>query len=183
MSTKTLREMHKTTIKLLFIILLLVQCKSNNKDTNLTQKEKENIIGSIQNEISIMIQAVNNKDIETYMKKMPDDFVIYDNSGEIITREKQREYTLRDWSIIEKTLNNEMNIDSIDFVSKDSLYVFTSQKWKRIMYRQDGIIKDTILTTQLHKELWKNKKNRWISYDVEELGGEVYINGQKYNPN
>ncbi len=176
--------MFKTkTISLIAVLLLFIQCNSNKSQTDITEQEKQAIQDSIQNEINIMIQSVSNKDIDTYMKKMPEDFIIYDNSGEIITRKKQMEYTLRDWSIIEKTLTNEMKIDSINFLSRDSIFVYTSQKWQRIMYRPDGVSKDTILTTQLHKELWKNKKNGWIGYDVEELGGDIYINGQKYNPN
>lgn len=174
--------MNKLITKSLIILILFAQCKTNYNPSNLSDQEKEKIHIYIQNEINIMIEAVNNKDIEVYMKKMPEDFIIYDETGEIITRKKQKEYALRDWSIIEKTLNNEMRVDSIDFVSKDSVYVFTFQEWERIMYQRDGVTKDTILTTQLHKELWKNKKNKWIGYDVEELGGNVYINGKKYNP-
>ena len=173
--------MTKTLNISLIIIFLFVRCDTKSKQLNLTEQDKKSIESLIQEEINIMILAVNNKDIDTYMKKIPEDFVIYDNSGEIITREKQKEYTLRDWSIIDNTLNNEMKIDSIEFVSHDSIYVYTSQKWQRMMYRPDGINKDTILTTQLHKELWKNKKNEWIGYDVEELGGETYINGKLYN--
>lgn len=50
------------------------------------------------------------------------------------------------------------------------------------MYQRDGFAIDTVLTTQLHRELWKNKDNDWIGYDVEELGGEIFINGQEYIP-
>ncbi len=167
----------------LLALLLLTQCNSDKTPIELTEQDKKAIHESIQKEIDIMIEAVNKKDIETYMEKMPEDFIIYDENGDIITRDQQREYALRDWSIIEKTLNNQMVIDSIDFMSKDSVYVYTSQKWERLMFRRDGLTKDTVLTTQKHKELWKYKPNGWIGYDVEELGGEVYINGQKYNPN
>ncbi|MFD1314276.1 hypothetical protein [Namhaeicola litoreus] len=164
-------------------ILLLIGCNSNGKSEKLSQQEKKSIQNSIQKEIDIMIQAVSNKDIDTYMKGMPEDFIIYDENGEIITRLKQKEYALRDWAIIEKTLNNEMKIDSIGFMAPDSVYVYTSQRWERIMFQRDGITKDTVITSQLHKELWKNRKNRWIGYDVEELGGEIFINGKKYDPN
>lgn len=164
-------------------VIILTGCNSTKKSEKLTNEEKKSIQSSIQKEIDIMIQAVSNKDIDTYMEKMPEDFIIYDGNGEIITRDKQKEYALRDWSIIERTLNNEMIIDSIDFITADSVFVFTSQRWERMMLQRDGITTDTVITTQLHKELWKNKNNTWVGYDVEELGGEIYINGQKYDPN
>ncbi|MEO6347532.1 MAG: hypothetical protein ABIO60_06440 [Aquaticitalea sp.] len=173
--------MIKTLTISLMIICLFVRCDTKTKQLKLAEQDKKSIESLIQNEINSMIQAVNKKDIETYMQKMPVDFVIYDTSGEIITREKQKGYTLRDWSIIDKTLNNFMKIDSIEFASKDSLFVYTSQRWERVMYRPNGINKDTVLTTQLHKELWKKKRNEWMGYNVEELGGEIYINGKLYN--
>jgi hypothetical protein len=167
----------------LVCVLIFTGCDLTKKSTELSDKEKSLIQTSIQNEIDIMVRAVSNKDIDVYMAKMPKDFIIYDEKGEIITREMQKAYALRDWSIIERTLNNKMKIDSINFMASDSVYVFTSQRWERIMYQRDGINKDTVITTQLHKELWKNTKIGWIGYDVEELGGEVFINGEKYNPN
>lgn len=167
----------------LLSIIILTGCKSNKKSEEISNQEKKLIQSSIQKEIDIMIDAVNNKDIDVYMDKMPKDFIIYDGKGEIITRDKQKEYALRDWSIIERTIKNEMKIDSIDFITSDSVYVFTSQRWERIMFRRDGITTDTVITTQIHKELWKNKINGWVGYDVEELGGEIYINGAKYDQN
>ena len=160
-------------------ILVLTSCDSKEK-IELTETEKQSIRTEIQKEIDELILAVSHKDIETYMNKMPKDFIIYDDGGEIITREQQKEYALRDWSIIEKTLSNEMRIDSIDFVSPDSIFVFTFQKWKRMMFQRDGVTKDTVLTTQYHRELWKKDKQGWVGYDVLELGGEIFINGEKY---
>ncbi|MDO1502312.1 hypothetical protein Q2T40_19430 [Winogradskyella maritima] len=171
--------MKKIFLALIFISIVCTQCKSVG-DSELTLDEKQSIENLIQNEINTMIEAVNKKDIKTYMEKMPLDFIIYDENGEIITREKQRERALRDWSIIKKTLNNQMNIDSIDYTSRDSLYVYTSQRWERLMFQRDGITTDTVLTTQKHKELWKKGKLGWIGYDIEELGGNIFINGKKY---
>ena len=173
----------KNVVFIGFLFLFIFSgCNSSTKSNLLKKTEKTDIHDSIQVEIDRLILAVSNKDIDVYMDQMPDDFIIYDEKGEIITREKQKEYALRDWSIIKKTLNNEMKIDSIDFISSDSIFVFTSQRWERLMFQRDGITLDTVLTTQLHKELWKKKNNAWKGYDVVELGGEIFINGQKYDP-
>lgn len=167
---------------LLFSLISIYSCKPKD-DGKVSEAEKLAIHKSIQHEIDTLILAVNTKNIALYMKKMPVDFVIYDNNGEIISREQQRENALRDWSIIDTTLNNKMIIDSIDFLSNDSIYVYTNQRWERIMFRRDGVTTDTVLTTQKHKELWKKKNQQWIGYDVKELGGKIYLNGKEYIPN
>jgi len=137
------------------------------------------IISEIQGQLDKCAKAVETKDIDLYMDLIPEDFVIFDKSGETITREKLKEYTLRDWSIIDTTLNNKFTADSIK-VYGDSATVFTSQRWERLMYQRDGVTKDTILTTQRHIETWKKTKKGWLNYDVKELGGQVFINGKEY---
>lgn len=164
------------------LMTALCGCQVEQKRAALTVDEKNAIEASVQKEIDTMIGAVTTKDIETYMRKMPEDFVIYSEDGDVITRAQQRAYALRDWSIIDRTLKNEMSIDSIQFMERDSIFVFTSQRWERIMFRRDGVTTDTVVTTQRHKELWKKRPAGWIGYDVQELGGEIYINGTKYDP-
>lgn len=93
----------------------------------------------------------------------------------------QREYALRDWAIIDTTLSNKYAIDSLR-VYGDSAIVFTSQKWNRIMFQKDGVTKDTVLTTQSHREVWKKRKSVWINHEIDELGSKILINGQEYNP-
>ncbi|MBG6129013.1 ketosteroid isomerase-like protein [Aquimarina sp. EL_43] len=165
----------------LFLIISM-SCDSNKKSTILTESEKATIRKIIQRNIDKGIEATRTKDIEAYMSQLPEDLVIYDESGEIISRDKQKEYALRDWAIIDTTLSIKMEIDSIQFLKKDSILVFTSQRWKRMMFQRDGITTDTVLTTQKHKETWRRTKKDWFGYEIEELGGEIFINGKKYKP-
>lgn len=166
----------------LFIALLVLSCAENHQ-SNLSPFQKELITDEIQDLINDGIEATRTKDIERYMSRMPEDLVIYDESGEVISREQQRAYALRDWAIIDTTLNIWMNIDSIQFHSSDSLHVFTSQRWERIMFRRDGVTTDTVITTQGHREIWKKNEKGWFGYDILELGGRIWINGEPYNPN
>jgi len=158
-------------------IFLFIRC-SNNK---FTEAEKTEIFKLIKLSIDEGVRATQNKDINLYMKNIPKDLLIYDETGTTITRKQQREYALRDWSIIDKTLSIEVKIDSIDFVSKDSIHVYTSQRWERIMFQRDGVATDTVLTTQKHKEIWKPTSRAWLGYTVEELGGQIFVNGETYN--
>jgi hypothetical protein len=50
------------------------------------------------------------------------------------------------------------------------------------MLQRDGETPDTALTTQRHKETWRKTPRGWFAYELEELGGEVFINGERYQP-
>ncbi|HQT92188.1 MAG TPA: hypothetical protein PL001_09205, partial [Candidatus Kryptobacter bacterium] len=58
--------------------------------------------------------------------------------------------------------------------------VYTSQRWERLMLEQDRKTVDTVLTRLSRRELWRNTSNGWFRYTVENLGGEVFINGYPY---
>lgn len=169
--------------KNIFVILLMITLMGCiNQVADFTESEKRDIHKLIKNNIYAGIEATRNKDVETYMSLLPEDLLIYDENGEVITWEKQKEYVLRDWAIIDTTLSIKMEIDSIKFESKDKVIVFTSQLWKRMMFQRDGVKTDTVLTTQRHKEIWKKNIKGWFGYEIEELGGEIFINGKEYKP-
>ena len=157
-------------LSLALCINFLVSCQSDHQ-----------IKDEIQKSLDQCVLAVNTKDINLYMQGISDDFKIKDEHGEIITREMQREYALRDWAIIDTTLNNIYVVDSLQIEGNIAI-VFTSQEWERIMFQRDGITKDTVLTTQIHNEIWKKRNQKWVNYSIEELGGKVFINGEEYTP-
>jgi ketosteroid isomerase-like protein len=127
------------------------------------------------------VEATRTQDIDAYMALIPEDAVLHDGGGAIITRDELRANALRDWSIIPKTLSISVAIDSIA-VNGDTAIVHTSQRWERLMLQRDGETTDTVLTTQRHKETWRKAPGGWFAYEVEELGGEVFINGERYQP-
>lgn len=113
------------------------------------------------------------------MAGIPDDLAIHDHSGHIITKAQLRTNTLRDWSIIPKTLSIRETIDQLD-VKGDTATVVTSQRWERLMLERNGKTTDTVLTTQKHRETWRRTTRGWFAYEIEELGGEVFVNGKRY---
>ena len=157
----------------LFALPIILSCTSNKSEA------EQEIQQEIQKQLALCAEAVKTKNIQLYMDLIPKDFVLKDQSGEIISRELQKKYTLRDWSIIEKTIQNHYVVDSI-INYPDSVIAYTFQRWERLMLRPDGVNKDTILTTQKHIETWKKKSKGWFNYEVQELGGEIYVNGELY---
>lgn len=145
------------------------------------EAEKAAVKEQIQRALDAGLEATRRKDIEAYMAGFPEEIAIYDESGEIIDRATQRANVLRDWAIIDTTLYISMDIDSLVLLSRDSATVYTSQRWERIMYRQDGVTTDTVLTTQRHREHWKRLPDGWYGYEIVELGGKVYINGEEWS--
>ena len=167
---------------LLILLNLLISCNSNKSISELSLTQKAEIKEQIKKEIEEGLKATRTKNIELYMSQLPNDLILIDENGKLISKEQQRENTLRDWAIIDTTLNIEMKIDSIRFLKKDSVIVFTSQSWERMMFQRDGIKTDTVLTTQKHRETWKRNDIGWFGYYIEELGGTILINGKEYNP-
>lgn len=135
----------------------------------------------IESAIARGVEATRTQDIDAYMALIPGDAVLRDGGGATITRDELRANALRDWGIIPKTLSISVAIDSIA-VDGDTAIVHTSQRWERLMLRRDGQTTDTVLTTQRHKETWRKTPRGWFAYEVEELGGEVFINGERYQP-
>jgi hypothetical protein len=120
--------------------------------------------------------------IEAYMHGIPEDYVIYDESGEVITREQMRANALRDWSVISRTLDLTITVDSLLLPTDSTAVVYTSQRWERMMSRPDSSGEDTVLTTQRHRETWRRTPVGWRNYDIDELGGAIFINGAPYSP-
>jgi hypothetical protein len=154
-------------------VLLLIGCNGGASESS-ARTQIEVAIGR-------SVEATRTQDIDAYMAAIPKDFVIRDASGAVITREQLRAHTLRDWSIIPKTLSISVTIESIA-LDGESATVHTSQRWERLMLQRDGRTTDTVLTTQKHKETWRHTQGGWFAYEVEELGGEVFVNGKRYQP-
>lgn len=175
--------MKKCFVFIGFLIIFFSNCQNT---THTATDNIEMVKSDIQKALDDCVKAVLTKDIDLYMKGIPEDFILKDESGEVISREKQRGYALRDWSIIDTTLKNIYKVDSLKVFfqrspsEKDSAIVYTNQNWIRLMFRRDGMTKDTVLTTQRHKEIWKRNKSGWQNYEIEELGGDIFINGQLY---
>lgn len=49
------------------------------------------------------------------------------------------------------------------------------------MYERDGKTLDFVVTTQKHREEWRRIDGHWTGYEVQELGGEIFINGKPYH--
>lgn len=161
--------------------MVVTSCRQETQP-EFSEPEKEEIREIVRKKVRDGVIATRNKDIDTYMEQLPEDLVIYDENGEVISREQQRQYALEAWEIIDSTLYIDVTIDSIQFSGRDSIFVFNSQRWERLMFRRDGVTLDTVLTTQRHKEIWKKNEKGWFGYTILELGGQVYINGKPYSP-
>lgn len=114
---------------IVFISIMAYSCNQDKSSHEIPESEKAEIKNIIQQEINEGIEATKTKNIDLYMSQMPDDLVILDDHGEIISKQKQRVYALRDWSIIDTTLRIYATIDSIQYLKRDSVIVFTYQEW------------------------------------------------------
>ena len=145
--------------------------KSNSRDS---------VRVSIQTEIDRSLDATRRKDIDTFIDGFVSDFQIVTPDGKRITRDDLRANTVRDWSIIPATRDLWMRIDSLGAVGGDTAVVYTAQRWDRLMLQRDGVTRDTVVTTQRHREVWRKTQERWRRAEVKELGGTVEVNGKPF---
>ena len=166
-------------ILLVMLLCTHASCSSPGSRTSLSDAA---VRSAIENQLARGVEATRSQDIDAYMDGIPEDFVIQDESGERITREQQRANTLRDWSIIPRTLAIELKVDSLHVYGDTAATVFTSQRWERLMRQRKGEKLDTVLTTQAHRERWRRTQRGWRAYEIKELGGAVWVNGKPYQP-
>lgn len=168
-----------SSYRLLVLSLLAVACSRSSlvpsSDVNGIRREIETVIAH-------SVEATRRQDIDAYMETIPEDLVIHDERGAVITREQQRQNMLRDWSIIPRTTAIEVRIDSLAVEADTAATVYTAQRWERLMQQREGTKLDTVLTTQVHRELWRKTPKGWRSYEIQELGGNVWVNGQPWQP-
>jgi hypothetical protein len=127
------------------------------------------------------VDATRRQDIEAYMALIPEGLTIRTEAGETVTRAQQRANALRDWAIIPATRRLVSVLDSVR-VAGDSAIVFRWQYWERLMLERDGRTRDTVVTTQLHREIWRSTPQGWRTFRIEELGGLILVNGVRYSP-
>lgn len=133
--------------------------------------------------LAATMRATVAKDIEAYMALAPDSLVIYDTSGEIVDRDTLRANVLRDWAVIPETLALEQGVESVTMNACESAELLVNQRWERTMLRPNGVAgTDRILTTQRHRETWRHTPEGWRGFEVEELGGDIFVNGERYEP-
>jgi hypothetical protein len=144
---------------------------------------EDDIRAAIEKEIQKGVKATIAEDIDAFMDGVPDDYRIVEDDGSITDKAALRDHALRGWAIIDKTTELKITINSVDVGSGcDEALVRTSQRWERLMRRRDDSGADTVLTTQEHEERWRLRNGRWYNYEIKELGGRIFINGEPYKP-
>lgn len=161
--------------------ILVIVVTSCNTSKNATPGNSAAAVQSaIQAEIDRSLDATRRKDIDTFLDGFVPDFQIVTPQGSRITRDTLRTNTLRDWAIIPVTRDLWMRIDSMGPVGSDTAVAYTSQRWDRLMLERDGVTRDTVVTTQKHREVWRMTAGRWRRREVKELGGTVEVNGKPF---
>lgn len=133
----------------------------------------------IQAAIVRMAAATRAKDIDAYMALVPPDFSLHQDDGSSIDRTQLRANILQMWSVIVKTRSLRARIDKIVVLDDNEATVFTSQRWSRVMLNRDGVSRSNVYSTEKHKEHWRIHDGAWFCYGVEEMGGEIWINGKR----
>ena len=151
-------------------------CAPNSTRTD----RPDQVRSQIEAQIARTVDATRRQDIDAYMATFTPDFEETADDGDQGKLADLRAHALRDWAIIPATRDIWARIDSLGPVAGDTVVVYTSQRWDRLMLERDGVTRDTVVTTQKHRELWRRTKSGWRLSRVKELGGTVMVNGKPY---
>ena len=144
--------------------------------------DAETVRPAIEAEIEKSLDATRRQDIEAFMAGFAPGFeIVGPDRRRRVSLENLRAETLRDWMIIPATRDLWMHVESLR-ARGDSAVAWTSQRWDRLMLERDGVTRDTVVTTQRHRELWRRTPAGWRRARVEELGGSIEVNGKPYTP-
>ena len=138
------------------------------------------VCSKIEAQIARTVDATRRQDIEAYMATFAPDFEEIVTDGDQGKLADLRAHALRDWAIIPATKDIWARIDSIGPVVADSVIVYTDQRWERLMLERDLVTRDTVVTTQKHREVWRRTPAGWRLSRVKELGGTILVNGKPY---
>jgi len=124
--------------------------------------------------------AIETKNIDAFMATFPSDCEVRVGSV-IVSPEKLRADTLREWSSVTKTLSISDAIGDFS-VDSDIVVMIITHSWERRerWWRAKDKPIDTVLTVEKQREAWRRCPTGWCRYDVQELGGETFINGEPY---
>jgi len=134
----------------------------------------------IEAQIARTVDATRRQDIEAYMQTFTPDFEESATDGDQGNLADLRAHALRDWAIIPATRDIWARIDSMGEVDGDTVVVYTDQRWERLMLQRDLATRDTVITTQRHREVWRRTPAGWRLHRVKELGGTIVVNGMPY---
>lgn len=133
---------------------------------------------AISDEIQHGLDATRDQDMEAYMSRVPSDYYHIEEDGTRVDKQGLREMQSRAWAIIPRT--NSLHVEITGFeLSCDggTATVWTDQLWDRQMIGRDGISEFNVVTTQKHRETWRETDDGWRNYAIDELGGTLAIDG------
>lgn len=132
---------------------------------------------AIEASIARSLEATRAENIDAYMAEIPPNLRLAQDDGTTTDAAGLRADVLRQWSIVERTVRLETVVERFEMKPDGSAHVWTAGRWERIMTGRDGVSRHTVITTQKHRETWRCIDGRWFNTDIEELGGQVWVDG------
>ena len=119
--------------------------------------------------VASRVEAMRNKDVDAMLDGTAGGWT--DGQGRPVTREQVRNDLLRDWSTVDRTLSLSVHIDSIQFADSSRATVYTTQRWRRIVFAVDGSKHDVQTKTSVSQE-WARLPQGWRGLPAVQLVAE-----------
>ncbi len=153
--------------------MLLAACARQDQATIEASAARAAIVA----QINLGIDATRNKNADGYIDQIPDEIVMRDAQGEVLSRDSLRARVLRAWAMIERTRALDAVVDTV-ILHGDSATVVTTMRWDRLVRGTDGKSIDTMLSVRKQSETWRRTPKGWRAFNVTPLGGVTTMNGK-----
>lgn len=127
------------------------------------------------------IETSRRSDVDAFVARLPADFTVQRRDGGTATREDVRQAQLNRARSGAETLSLTIEIERLE-VRGDQATVWTNQRWERRVTPPGATQGHHVVTTQRHEESWRRRDGRWEPYRINELGGDVIVDGVRQEP-
>lgn len=160
---------------MLEILVAVSACAAEPDGAMLRQAVHEALTDEIQHGLS----ATRDQDMDAYLARIPDDYFHIEEDGRRVDKAALRAMQEQAWAIIPRTNRIEQAITGFELsCDGQTATIWTDQLWDRQMLGRDGETEFNIVTTQMHREIWRETNDGWQNVSLEELGGTLTIDGE-----
>ncbi len=130
----------------------------------------------IESEILRVHEAIRAEDIGDYMEVVPPDLELR-GGAMAADRQQVREEVLRGWEGVQQTHLIEATVERLERRRDGAVDVWYAQRWDRTQVMEDGA-PHRVLSERRYRETWRRRGVRWFRYEIEDLGGRVWVDGR-----
>jgi hypothetical protein len=123
-----------------------------------------------------LTDALKAKDLELYLKQIPEDFNFQEENGALLNRKQYHDKLSKEWSGLIETSSIEVAFVKFS-LGKDFVNIRFSTRWERKVRNANGGA-DIIFSVYDTDEIWKPYKDLWLPQQIRFKEISKLVNGK-----